>query len=47
MINTRNDPDFNQMLKDRETSFASSLTITTRLIVLMVILLLGMFFFLT
>lgn len=47
MSDTRNDPDFIAMRETRERSFAAALKITTRLIVLLAVLLLGMFFFLT
>lgn len=46
MSDTRNDPEFQEMLAYRQKSLSASIKITTWLIALVAIVLLGMFFFL-
>ena len=46
MSETRTDADFISMLEERKRSYSSALSISTKLIVLVAIILIGMFIFL-
>ncbi len=46
MSDTRTDADFTQMLEERERSYSSAISISTKIIIVLAIILLGMFFFL-
>jgi len=46
MSDTRTDADFVRMLEERKRSYSSAISITTKIIIVLAIILLGMFFFL-
>lgn len=46
MSDSRTDADFVQMLEERKRSYASAISISVKITVLLAVILLGMFFFL-